>query len=167
MLIRYWQPWREVETLRRQLDQVFDELTQPSQRDSIDWTPAIELRDAGDRFVLRAQLPGMTAEDLDIQVGRDAVVLAGEHCAEPQTSEQGYVKSEFRYGKFRRVVNLPVAIENEQVQADYTNGLLSLTLPKVVEARNQVVKLNLTEMAGSIATETPAIAESAPEAEQN
>jgi HSP20 family protein len=133
-----------METLSRQIDQVFDELT-PSRHKSDFWTPTVELKDAGDNLVLRAQLPGMDAKDLDIQVTQEAVAIAGEHRQEEKSDRNGYFRSEFRYGKFRRVVPLPVAIQNNKVQAEYKDGLLTLTLPKVETVRNQVVKLNLVQ----------------------
>jgi HSP20 family protein len=147
MLVRYWQPWREIETLRRQFDHMFDDLSQLTGNDQSDWAPAVELKDSGNDFVLRAQLPGIDAKDLDVQVGREAVSISGEHRHEEKTEEKGFFKSEFRYGKFQRVIPLPAAVQNDQVKADYKDGILTLTLPKVVEARNHVVKLNLAQSA--------------------
>jgi len=67
MLVKYWQPWREIDTLRRQFDQLFDSVALGvASDDSAEWTPAIELKDAGNEFVLRAQLPGIDAKDLDV-----------------------------------------------------------------------------------------------------
>lgn len=144
MLVRYWQPLREMETLRQQFDRLLDDLTNNSASPSrIDWTPAVELKDQGDSLVLRAQLPGMDAKDLDIQVTTEAVSIAGEHRYEQKTEENGYFRSEFRYGKFHRVIPLPVAVRNNDVKAEYKDGILSLTLPKVVEAQNKVVRINL------------------------
>ena len=145
MLVRYWQPWREIEAMRHQFDQMFDELT-ASSREQPDWTPAVELKDSGDELVLRVQLPGIDAKDVDVQVAKQGVSIAGDYRHEHKTEENGYFKSEFRYGNFRRVVPLPVAIENEQVKADYNNGILTLTLPKVAEVRNKVVKVDLAEL---------------------
>lgn len=144
MLVRYWQPWREIETLRRQFDQMFDDLTHVSEERT--WTPAIELKDAGENIVVRAQIPGIDAKDLDIQVMREAVSLAGEYHAETKTEEEGLFRSEFRYGKFQRLIPLPVAVENTQVKAEYKDGILNLTLPKAAEARHQVVKVNVAEL---------------------
>jgi HSP20 family protein len=144
MIVRYWQPWREMESLSRQIDQIFDELVSTATPESV-WSPAIELKDAGDMLVLRVQLPGIDANALDIQVAKQGVSISGEQHREQKTEEQGYFKSEFRYGKFRRVVPLPVAVENDKVQAAYKDGILTLTLPKVTEVRNKVVKVNLTE----------------------
>lgn len=150
MLVRYWQPYREIETLRRQFDRIFDDFTNLTQGDTEQgWSPAIELKDAGDTLVLRAQLPGLDAKDLDVQVTREAVALSGEYRYEQKTEDKNLYKSEFRYGKFQRVVSLPIAIQNDKIQAEYKDGILSLTLPKVVEAQNKVVKLNLAELSQS------------------
>jgi HSP20 family protein len=143
MLVRYWQPLREFETLRQQMDRVFDELTQATSGETTTWAPAIELKENGDALVLRAQLPGIEGKDLDVQVTREAVAISGEYRSETKESDKGFLRSEFRYGKFHRVIPLPVAVENDQVTADFKDGILSLTLPKVKEARNRVVKLNL------------------------
>jgi len=145
MLTRYWQPWREIDTLRRQLDQLFDSV---ASGDSAEWTPAIELKDAGNEFVLRAQLLGIDAKDLDVQVTKDAVSLAGEHRQENRTKENGFFRTEFRYGKFQRVIPLLVEVQNDQVKAEFKEGVLSLTLPKVEQAK--VVKLNLADSAASL-----------------
>jgi HSP20 family protein len=148
MLVRYWQPLREMETMRRQFDQLFDDLTQstsqlsPSQEQP-DWRPAVEIKDENNAVIVRAQLPGMDAKGLNVEVTREAVLIAGEHRHEQKTEEAGFFKSEFRYGKFRRVLPLPVAVQNDKVEAEYKDGVLTLTLPKVEAVRNQVVKVNL------------------------
>ena len=143
-LIR-WQPFQEFETLRRQMDHMFDELTGSERQAATSWQPAIELQDTEDNLMLRAQIPGVEGKDIDIQVTREAVAISGEYRLEKKTQEQGFFRTEFRYGNFQRVIPLPVPIQNEQVKADFTNGILTLTLPKVTEARRTVVKLNLAE----------------------
>lgn len=146
-LIR-WEPFREVETLRRQMDRLFDDLT-PANRQPADsqvhaaWAPAIEIKDSESDIVLRAEVPGVEAKDLDIQVTRDAVSISGEHRYQEQTEERNHFRSEFRYGKFRRVVSLPTQIQNNQVKADFKDGILTLNLPKVEDERRKVVKINL------------------------
>jgi HSP20 family protein len=141
-LIR-WQPFQEIETLRRQMDQMFDEVVGSERQSAISWKPAIELQDTEDNLVLRAEIPGVDGKDINVQVTREAVAISGEHRFEKKTEEKGFFRSEFRYGNFQRVIPLPVAIQNEQVKADFKDGILTLTLPKVTEARRTVVKLNL------------------------
>jgi HSP20 family protein len=140
-----WQPFREIESLRRQMDQMFDELSGSERQSAMSWKPAIELQDTEDNLVLRAEIPGVDGKDIDVQVTREAVAISGEHRFEKKTQEQGFFRSEFRYGNFQRVVPLPVPIQNDRVHAEFNNGILTLTLPKVTEARRTVVKLNLAD----------------------
>lgn len=148
-LIR-WQPFREIETLRRQFDELFEELSGGRPEYEMTWAPAVELQDTDDQLFLRAQIPGMEAKDLDIRVTRDAVYIAGEHRSEHKAEEKGYFRSEFRYGKFERTIPLPVPVQNERVEADYKNGILTLRLPKVQEAQRRVVRINFGESSGAI-----------------
>jgi HSP20 family protein len=143
-LIR-WQPFQEIETLRRQMAQMFDELAGSDRQSAMSWKPAIELQDTEENLVLRAEIPGVDGKDIDVQVTREAVAISGEHRFEQQNQQQGFFRSEFRYGNFQRVIPLPLPIQNEQAKADFKNGILTLTLPKVTEARRTVVKLNLAD----------------------
>lgn len=165
-LIR-WQPFPEMETLRRQMDQIFDEMANSNRDAQVTWKPAIELEDTEQHVILRAEIPGVEAKDLDIRVTREAVAIAGEHRYEKK-AERGYVRSEFRYGNFQRVIALPVAVQNDQVQAEFKDGILTLTLPKVTEARHKVVKLNLADnsAATSKVTDMPAVESNHTEATQ-
>jgi HSP20 family protein len=146
MMIRYWHPVSEIENVRRQLDAMFDQLALNSPNTPVTWQPAIEVINAGDNLILKAQLPGIEGKDVEIQVTQKAVAIAGEYRTEQTEGARG-LHSEFRYGKFQRVLQLPYPIQNDQVKADFTNGILTLTLPKVVELRNKVVKINLAETA--------------------
>jgi len=146
-LIR-WQPWQEIDTIRRQFDQLFDELT-PIARTSLTvgngnaWTPAIEVKTTDTAVIIRSELPGIEAKDLDVQVSREAVSISGEYKSETKTEEEHLFRSEFRYGNFRRVIPLPSPVQNDQVTAEFKDGILTLTLPKVETDRPKVVKVNL------------------------
>lgn len=165
MMVRYWQPFREIDTLRRQIDDIFGDFSEMTTAVRTDWTPAVRVVDQGDDYVLHMQLPGVAAEDLDIQVTREAVVITGIRKAPEVANSHKLLFDDLRYGTFRRVVTLPEAIQNGNVQADFSNGLLTLTLPKVVEARNKVVKINLGELKGSTAPEIAPAPEAASTAE--
>ncbi|MEG3959650.1 Hsp20/alpha crystallin family protein [Microcoleus sp. herbarium2] len=147
MLMRSWQPFTEIETMRQQLDKVFDQLATTKDKSEATWMPAVEFVDAGDNFLLKAQLPGINPKDIDVQVTREAISISGERRCENTNKKSGYVRSEFRYGKFHRLLTLPTHIQNDCVQAEYKDGILMLTLPKVAEARNKVVKINLAQTA--------------------
>jgi HSP20 family protein len=150
MVFVRWQPFSEMQNLRRQMDRMFEELEQANSDLTKTWSPAIELQDTNDSLILRAEIPGVEGKDLDVHVTREAVSIAGETRQERKTDERGYFRSEFRYGKFQRVIPLPVHVKNDQVQAEFKNGILTLTLPKVEEVKNKVVKINLGDTKGAI-----------------
>lgn len=149
MAVIRWQPFQEIHALRRQMDQMFDELAASEPQSATSWKPAIELQDTEENLILRAEIPGVDGKDIDVHVTREAVAISGEHRFEKKTQEKGFFRSEFRYGNFQRVIPLPVPIQNDQAKADFKNGILTLTLPKVTEARRTVVKLNLGDSSQS------------------
>jgi HSP20 family protein len=144
-LVRY-NPWHEMNSLQRQLNHLFeDALTNDNWGDfgNLSKVPAAELTETDDAVHLKLEVPGMEAKDLDVQVMADRVAISGERKSETKTEEDGRTRSEFRYGKFSRVIPLPVRIQNTNVTADYKDGILNLTLPKSEEEKNRVVKVNL------------------------
>lgn len=152
MAIVRWQPWQEFDVLRRQFDDLFDELVPVSRGGALRtngqaWAPAIELKSNEEAIILRAELPGINAEDLDVQVTREAVSISGEYKSETKTEDKEHQvhRSEFRYGSFHRVIPLPTAVQNDQVKAEFKDGILTLTLPRVEAEKPKVVKVNLTE----------------------
>lgn len=157
------QPLRELDTLQRQLNQLFYQQSQPSNAPQMgvpqtrgNWEPAIELQNTDTALILRVQLPGMDAKDLDVQVSRDAVLIAGEHTPPQLARDAGAFRTEFRYGKFHRVVQLAVPVQNGEVSADFKNGILTLTLPKLRSQRPTVVKVSLSDDEPAGAADTPA-----------
>ena len=145
MLVTRYNPFAEVEKM-------FEEMTTAKMTNY--WTPAVELQDNSDHFIVRAILPNLETDKLDIQATKKGVVFSGK-TARPQLNEgEKYLHSEFPVGEFRRVVVLPEAIINTEVKADYTNGILTLTLPKAPEVVNRVVKVNLTATSQPEALET-------------
>lgn len=147
-LVRF-NPWFELDRIQRQLDQIFDD-TAPS----LDWNrnrpseiPAVEMKEEDHAIGLKIELPGINPDDVDIQVSEDAVSIAGERKSESKTESEGVVRSEFRYGSFRRVIPLPSKVKNADVSANYNDGILHLTLPKSDADRKRVVKVSLNGQA--------------------
>lgn len=149
-LIR-WQPWQDIETLRRQFDDLFDEIAPVprvvAKAGGRAWSPAIELKATTEAVILRAELPGINPENLDVQVTQEAVSISGDYKTETKTDDQEHhlYRSEFRYGSFHRIIPLPTAVQNDQVKAEFKDGILTLTLPKVEAERPKVVKVNLLD----------------------
>ena len=140
-LVRY-NPWSEMNSLQRQLNRLFDDALTPANWDdfgNFSKVPAAELTETDDALHLKLEVPGMEAKDIDIQVMADRVAISGERKSEINDK----TRSEFRYGKFQRVIPLPARISHTNVTADYKDGILNLTLPKSEEEKNKVVKVNL------------------------
>lgn len=143
-LIR-WQPFQEIDALQREMNRLFDDVLAPSGRreNGMAFMPAAELKETEDAIHLRLEVPGLEAKDLNVEVTADSVSISGERQSETKTEEKGVFRSEFRYGKFQRVIPLPAQIDNQNVQAEYKDGILKLTLPKMEDERRKVVKVNL------------------------
>ena len=136
MAITRYNPWAEINTLQRQLDQIFGDFQAPTFR-----TPPAELTETEDALNLRLELPGIEAKDVNIEVTANAVKVI----AERKTEHKEDTRSEFYYGKYQRVIPLKARIQNTNVTAEYKEGILNLTLPKAEEEKNKVVKVNLSE----------------------
>jgi HSP20 family protein len=144
MTLVRWAPFREFETLQREMNQLFDTLAVDGDRPArSNFAPAVELHETADAVLLKAEIPGIDPKDLDIQVTAEAVSIKGERRSEVHSEDKGVKRTEFRYGSFSRVVPLPNRIQNDKVTADYKDGILHLTLPKVEEEKNKIVKVNL------------------------
>jgi len=145
MAVVRWNPWQELNSLQHQLNQLFEEDMLPSTvlEKSLTRFPAAELRETAEAIYLNLEIPGIAAKDVDLQVTEKAVYISGERKSEAKTDEKGVVRSEFQYGKFQRVIPLPVRIQNTNVKAEYKDGILHLTLPKAETEKNKVVKINL------------------------
>ena len=146
-LIRY-NPWPEMTALQCQLDRLFNDSESGDNWPSwsnLSKVPPAELTETSDAFHLKLEVPGLKAEDLDIQVTAEQVAISGERKEETKSEENSTTKSEFYYGQFQRVIPLPKRIQNTNVTANYKDGILSLTLPKSESEKNQVVKVNLGE----------------------
>lgn len=137
----HWTPLHDVDTLERELSRLFQTFTSATPEQSEDgvYTPALEMQDTPEAIVLNVELSGMQLDALDIEATVDSVTIQGDRPA-PETSA---IRSEFRYGRFYRKVALPTQIRNADVSATYTNGILSLTLPKLIADKPKVVKVTV------------------------
>lgn len=145
MALVHWAPFREIESLQREMNQLFDTLVPTANEDTgrVSFIPAAEIQETPEAVHLKVEIPGLEAKDLDVQVTAEAVSISGERRSETRTEEKGVTRSEFRYGKFRRVVPLPARVQNDKVEAEYKDGILTLNLPKVEAEKNKVVKVNV------------------------
>ena len=107
------------------------------------WTPAVDFLQDKDRFVLRAELPGLRREDIHVSLHEDVLTLSGERRQEKSADERGNLRSERFYGRFERRLTLPVRVDAERVSAHYEDGILTVTLPKAEEAKPRQIEVNV------------------------
>jgi HSP20 family protein len=94
------------------------------------WTPSIDVVDGEREFTVRAEIPGLGPEDVELTVSGNALLLSGEKKEEQEDREKGFVRSERRYGSFRRMIPIPAGADPEKVTAEYDRGMLTIHLPK-------------------------------------
>jgi len=145
-LIR-WEPFREVESLQKEMNRLLDRIVPTDvgngEKVGLSFIPAAEMTETPEAVQLKLEIPGMEAKDLNLEVTADSLTINGERKSEIKTEEEGFTRTEFRYGKFHRVIPLPVRVDNNNVTAEYKDGILNLTLPKAEEEKNKVVKVSI------------------------
>jgi HSP20 family protein len=142
--------WQPVDDLRREIDRLFDDFggawlrplrsaTQkldPIFRSSFSLkTPAVDLIEKDTAFELTAELPGIAAKDVDVSMKDGFILIKGQKQAEKEEKSKGYYLSERQYGSFERAFAVPDGVDTSAVEATFNNGVLTITLPKTMEAQ--------------------------------
>ena len=105
------------------------------------WTPAVTVSETPDAYVVKAELPGLTAEQVEIQVSDDAITLRGERKEERKEEKENFLRSEFTYGSFMRRVALPSPIDPEHAEASMDKGVLTVKLPRSSATKTRTIKV--------------------------
>jgi len=106
------------------------------------WAPAIEVFEKEDKFVVKAEVPGMKEEDIDVSVVGDTLTIKGEKKTESEVKEEDYYCCERSYGSFYRSIALPSHVDAKKIDAEYENGVLEVSLPKVPEVKPKKVAVS-------------------------
>ena len=133
-----WPNLGRLSDLRDEIDRLFDsplnELTRTSQLLS-GWTPALDVFEEKDNFVVKAELPGMKKEDIEVSFHDGSLSLSGERQSETKQHDAEIYRAERYFGRFQRTVTLPAAVAADKIKAAYKDGVLTVTLPKTEEAK--------------------------------
>jgi HSP20 family protein len=143
MSISRWEPFKEFMTLRQAMDRIFeDSIIRPARlwgEGSGRVSLPLDVYETRDAFVVRASLPGVKPEDVDITMEGNTLTIRGETKTPPE--EGTYLLQEQRYGPFARSIELGTAAQPEKAEASFKNGVLTLTIPKAEEAKPRVIKV--------------------------
>jgi HSP20 family protein len=133
MTIVRWEPFRELSSLQTEMNRLFNAAfdTSPAGNGgNRRWAPAMDLLETEDHFVLRADLPGMTESDVNIELEDNVLTVSGERKAEREEKREGFYRVERAFGSFSRSLTLPKGVDAEAVTAGFDNGVLEVRIPK-------------------------------------
>jgi len=135
-----WEPAREMMTLREAMDRLFDDaFTRPIGFFRDAGGPAIDMYQTDNEVVVKAAIPGFKAEDVQINVTGDVLTVRGEMHEENESNEKTWQMRERRFGSFERSVMLPTQVTADKAQAEFEDGVLTITLPKAEESRPKTI----------------------------
>ncbi|MEM9511562.1 MAG: Hsp20/alpha crystallin family protein [Cyanobacteria bacterium P01_E01_bin.48] len=137
-----WDPFHELEAMREDMNRLFERWTPESGgMGELGFMPSAELEEKDKSILLKLEVPGMDAKDIDIEITDDVVTVRGERKSESETEENGVKRSEFSYGKFERMIRLPSKVNGTDVEATYDSGIFTLSLPKMEDEKPKAVKV--------------------------
>ena len=139
--ITRWEPVREMMTLREAMDRLFDDaFTRPLNiRDGGFSAPAVDMYQTDDEVVVKAALPGFKADDVQINVTGEVLTIRGEMKREEENKDKAWHIREQRWGSFERSMALPTDVVADKAQADFSDGILTITLPKAEEVKPKTI----------------------------
>lgn len=145
-----WNPFREIQMLQNQLNNMFEPFGSRFGFANEDfghsaWVPPVDLEETNEKLILRAEVPGMRADDINVSFENGVLTLQGERRFENQTGERNFHRVERSYGTFTRSFTLPSSIDVEKVTARYDNGVLELEMPKREEAKPKRIEIKATK----------------------
>src|SRR3984893_1006653 len=139
------QPFRGATTLQEQINHLFgDAMGRTGQESNLTpWAPAVDIYETEHELVVKADLPDVNPQDLDIRVENNVLTIRGERKFEQKVNEDNYLRIERAYGSFSRSFSLANSVNSEAIKADYQNGVLTLNIPKREEAKLKQIKVNV------------------------
>jgi HSP20 family protein len=136
--------------LRNEIDRLFEDFFSPTMSGTSgrgtgsrlqEFSPKLEVLEREDKYMLRAELPGMKPEDVELNIDNNVLTLSGERRSEDERNERGYHYSECSYGRFSRSIQLPQGTDVSKIQADFKHGVLEVQIPKSEVARPRRINI--------------------------
>lgn len=147
-MVRY-DPFRELRSLQDEMTRLFAGVSPRSGRDEVTlgaWSPSVDIFENGDKLVLEAELPGMKRGDFELSIENNVITLKGERKFEKKTDEDNYHRVERSYGAFTRSFTLPQTVSAEGAEAEFSNGILRVTLPRREETKARKIEIKGTDI---------------------
>ena len=137
-----WEPMREMMSLREAMDRLFDDaFTRPLSVSGVSAMPSVDMYQTDDEVIVKASLPGLKAEDVDITVTGETLTLRGDFNQENEQKDARYHIHEVRYGSFERSLLLPTDVKADKAKADFEDGILTITMPIAEEVKPKSISI--------------------------
>ncbi len=146
MAIVRWDPFRDVMSLQERMNELFERTMRRRAEEEEGlapraWSPAVDIYETDEKMVIKAELPGLKKEDIDIEVRDNTLTLKGERKFEKEIKQENYHRVERAYGSFQRSFTLPGTVKQEAIEASFRDGILEVSLPKAEEAKPKQIKI--------------------------
>ncbi len=150
MAIVRWEPFRDLASLQERMNRLFDESFKGINRTTEDdwllggtWAPAVDIFEQEGNIVLKAELPGIDLKDVDIRLENNVLTLRGERKVDNEVKRESFHRIERAYGTFARSFTLPSTVDQQNIKADYKDGVLKVVLPKREEAKPKQITIDI------------------------
>lgn len=148
MSISRWDPFRDLLSLQERMNRLFEDSlsrTKGPEEDifSSSWIPVVDIYETAEDMVMKAELPGMSREDISVEVKDNLLVLRGERKFQKNVKEENYYRLERNYGKFQRAFTLPFEVDRSKIEAHYRDGVLEVKLPKAEVSKPKQIEIKV------------------------
>ena len=148
MTIVRWDPFRNMSTLQDRINRIFEEASSRSQDYDVevskcDWRPLVDIYDTEKSIMINAELPGLSKEDITLDVKENILTLKGERKFDSEVKDESYYRRERFFGAFERAFTLPSTIDPEKITANFNNGILQIEIPKPEEKKPKQISINV------------------------
>jgi HSP20 family protein len=130
------------------MDRLWDDFFGPGRKAlrpmEMEWAPAVDVSETADQVVIKAEVPGMEAKDIDISLAGDVLTIKGEKKSEREEKKENYHLVERTYGSFSRSLKLPTAVDADKIEASYKQGVLTVSCPKKEEVKPKAIEIKAT-----------------------
>lgn len=147
MSVRRSDPFRDLQALQDRMHQLFEEVTRsgPRQPDgqgrALSWSPPVDIYETADEIVVKAELPGIAREDLELSLEEDVLTLRGNRDFERPGRDESYHQMERSFGPFQRSFAIPARVNESEIRAEYRNGVLTIVLPRANKVKPRQVQI--------------------------
>ncbi len=145
MAVVKWDPLRDLLSIQDRMNRLFEQTLSRSRTEegiaASTWSPAVDIYETSETIVMKAELPGLSREDIEIHIRDNTLTLKGERRFAKDVQQENYLRIERVYGAFQRNFTLPATIQQDKIRAVFRDGVLELTLPKAEAAKPKRVTI--------------------------